>query len=399
MGEIGNIPEDFLKKGMPEEDFRQMVQLGNRSIAIMRDIKEKESHIPRSQLEETAKEVVYKIFMEEYHYDIKDAVDIEAHIVSEYSADLRHDVKQGMKNREISRFKRENEEDTELLSDIQKRDIVNALTAGFSLDFQENIINSESDLLPPQILRDYMEFYDNSQKTHKVAPEQYTEDVPMEQVMFEGKNKITLVGDKYKVEAWSTSLLILIHEVLKGLFETIAQASLVGKDTPEQKTKQAFMLNEITDSFRAESKSLKHGSQLSKAFKEFFANLENKLIRDGKIYAKNPHLLIYILDQFYVLPAEQFLALSEKIFQDNEAEKPYEFFSDMYMQLLQAEKGEEEAPETDDFLNRAIGTTPTAKPVNTPLKFNLDNILDKISKGGVESLSKEEKEFLDSKKI
>jgi len=405
--QIGNIPDEFLNKGKPAENFREMNRLGGRSIQLLRQIKEKESNLNKAELEQIAKDTVYNIFLNDYKYDIRDSIVIDAHIVSEYSRDLKQDVKPGLNKQGISRYKEEHAEDTELLDEIDKRDIVNALTQGFSLDFQEHIIMSTENILPQEIAQDYIEFLNKSKKTHDFAPSEMVENVEenFQYAQFEGKNSINYVGNhpvgNWHVNAFGTSLIILIHEILKGVFEILAIPSLKNyEQDPNQKAKQREALDMITDSFYREHFGLKHGSQLVSRFKAFISDLENNLIKQGKILQRNPNIVIYLLSSFYSEDAKVFLNVTESLFQAEAATKvSMDYFSEKYMEIYNSLK-EPQEEDQDDFITRMITSNKIKEePTKTTSNLDLDTILDKISKSGEGSLTSEEREYLSNRKI
>ena len=144
------IPKDFMKKageGKPTPSMGEFMQGGMESFRIINTVKEKESEYTDEQLKQIALDTVKKLFsgtkvidINEVNFDLKimplpDPRNIEP------ESDMKRGTVAGYNDEEFTQ--KRDEEDEEIKPEIDKRRIINALTQGFAMASQEDIIMSD----------------------------------------------------------------------------------------------------------------------------------------------------------------------------------------------------------------------------------------------------------------
>lgn len=388
------IPKEFMdkaKEGKPTPSQQEFMRAGMESFQIINDVKRKESRYSNEQLEQIALSTVKKLFANNKAINIDD-VNFDLEIkplpppphMDRPETSMKRGVKKGMNDED---FKEEREKETdENKSEIDKRRIINALTQGFAQASQEDIIMSDENELPSELFQDYFRLMKVTHNTHWTIPEELESDTDTKFKMYIplGRNEVIYNEESgtYTIKAEASILIVLIHEMIKGMYELLAMFGQVGK-TAEELEK----VYKLTDTLAMEDEGLKFGPEMIRELRTFYNNLEDKLIKNGKILQKND-ILALLLAKLYMLPAREFVSICEQLFSQDETKKPYDFFAKMYLESI--------GNETKDIQPEIKKESPRAKPVSNKAKIlNIDDILDKISATGYDSLSQEEKEFLD----
>ena len=188
-----------------------------------------------------------------------------------------------------------------------------------------------------------------------------------------GKEEIDLETDPPTIKARGLMFPILVHEVYKGVMEYISAHGL--PSDPEMADEVIGM----EDTLPAEVWDLRLGPVIWEKFTEvypdnFFDIEEQKRIKN------------YFYFKFVSLEAEEFLALAKEILSGSQSgkDKVKKMIDDIVKQLKQ-----------EDYEDATGEIETVAEPkTDTTTEFDMDTILDKINKTGMDSLTQAEKDFL-----
>jgi hypothetical protein len=188
-----------------------------------------------------------------------------------------------------------------------------------------------------------------------------------------GKEEIDLETDPPTIKARGLMFPILVHEVYKGVMEYISAHGL--PSDPEMADEVIGM----EDTLPAEVWDLRLGPVIWEKFTEvypdnFFDIEEQKRIKN------------YFYFKFVSLEAEEFLALAKEILSGSQSgkDKVKKMIDDIVKQLKQ-----------EDYEDATGEMETVAEPkTDTTTEFDMDTILDKINKTGMDSLTQAEKDFL-----
>ena len=190
-----------------------------------------------------------------------------------------------------------------------------------------------------------------------------------------GKEELDLETDPPTIKATGLMFPILVHELYKGVMEYVSAHGL--PSDPEMADEVIGM----EDTLPAEVWDLRLGPVIWEKFLEvypdnFFDMEEQKRIKN------------YFYFKFVSLEAEEFLKLAKEILSGSQQGKDQvkKMVDEIVKQLKQ-----------EDYED-ASGEVSTPPVVDTPTEeepqLDIDTILDKINKTGMDSLTKAEKDFL-----
>jgi hypothetical protein len=344
------IPKDFLNKAKEDKskpNMQDFMKSGMESFHTINDVKRKESKYSNEELIDIALKTVKKLFKNNKSFNIDD-VNFDLEILDQPSPELKQGTKAGLSDDDFTSKK--NQEEETVKNEIDKRRIINSLTQGFAMASQEGIILEEDNDLPSELFQDYFKLMKITHDTHWNIPDEIVDDTETSHEMAVplGRNflKYDDETEQYTVVAKGFILIVLIHEMVLGLYELIAMHGQTGK-SPEE-LKKVF---QFTDTMRIETEGLKYGPEMVKHLRTFYNNLENRLIKKGLIFEKQD-ILASLLATFYTYPAREFISICEKLFSLKEEEQPFEFFEKIYMNIIDSSKGngenEEEIQSQDD---------------------------------------------------
>jgi hypothetical protein len=194
-----------------------------------------------------------------------------------------------------------------------------------------------------------------------------------------GKEELDLETDPPTIKAKGLMFPILVHELYKGVMEYVSAHGL--PSDPD-------MAEEVIggeDTLPAEVWDLRLGPIIWEKFLEsypdnFFDIEEQKRIKN------------YFYYKFVKLEAEEFLNLAKDILSGSEKGKQQvkQMIDDIVKQLKK-EDYEDVSGESSDTPEIDIDLPPLPA---SPEELDMDTILDKINKSGMNSLTQEEKDFL-----
>jgi hypothetical protein len=348
------------------------------------EIKQKESEYTNDELEEMAIQTVNNL-MSKKGIDLSE-IDIDAKIIPiptnpREAEQIKRGTQAGFTEDEYKEKKEELPSDEQ--QEIDKRNIINALTQGFALASQEEILLSDDENLPSEIFEDYFKFMKVALDTHWQIPTEISDDASKLHNMAvpAGSNHIKHEKGRYKVYAEGVILLILVQEIIKGIYEIFSFHGLGDKSKEELKDMFKF-----TDTYKQEVEGMKYGPAMVRHIKEFYNDLENKLIKDGKINEKND-ILETILAMFYTYPADKFIEITAKLFGSDKSNQPFDEFEKLYLTAIDSDFAQKQ---NDEPVEQEV-------PKEQPKKeLNLDDIIDKAKDVGYDNLSPEEKAYIDN---
>jgi hypothetical protein len=190
-----------------------------------------------------------------------------------------------------------------------------------------------------------------------------------------GKEELDLETDPPTIKATGLMFPILVHELYKGVMEYVSAHGL--PSDPEMADEVIGM----EDTLPAEVWDLRLGPVIWEKFLEVYP--DNFFDIDEQKRIKN-----YFYYKFVSLEAEQFLTLAKEILSGSQKGKDQvKKMIDEIVNQLKQEDYEDASGETPT----QIDDTPQISDVE---ELDMDTILDKINKSGMDSLTKAEKDFL-----
>ncbi len=260
----------------------------------------------------------------------------------------------------------------------QKRRFINSLIQGSAkkAHYMYHLVNEKLNDINPDLVGLYSIVMSVNDLLYWVMPD-------MEGMMggggaesaMAGKEELDLETDPPTIKATGLMFPILVHELYKGVMEYISAHGL--PSDPEMADEVIGM----EDTLPAEVWDLRLGPIIWEKFLEvypdnFFDMEEQKRIKN------------YFYFKFVSLEAEEFLKLAKEILSGSQKGKDQvkKMVDDIVKQLKQ-EDYEDVSGETPT----PIDDTPPSPEVE---ELDMDTILDKINKTGMDSLTKAEKDFL-----
>ena len=260
----------------------------------------------------------------------------------------------------------------------QKRRFINSLIQGSAkkAHYMYHLVNEKLNDINPDLVGLYSIVMSVNDLMYWVMPdmEGMIGGGGAEQAMA-GKEELDLKTDPPTIKAKGLMFPILVHELYKGVMEYVSAHGLPSDPDMAQE------VIGMEDTLPAEVWDLRLGPVIWEKFLEvypddFFDSDEQKRIKN------------YFYFKFVSLEAEQFLSLAKEILSGSQKGKDQvkKMIDEIVNQLKQ-----------EDYED-ASGEEPT-QIANTPQKpsveeLDMDTILDKINKSGMDSLTKSEKDFL-----
>jgi hypothetical protein len=267
-------------------------------------------------------------------------------------------------------------------NEIFKRNIINTLTQGFAQNTRKDIICNADIKISDTKTATYLNLLTSEEKNKLLflkegAPYNVKDAwfvVKNFTPEYGGNSEISYIAEseKYKVTAQASNLILLIHEITKGIFEILA---LHGQTNAEKEDLE--FAYKVTDTFSEETFGLVYGEFFSEQLENVFNKTEQNLIDRKIIRNKILHAFPFILAEYYSLSAEKFLKISNRVFQTDDNQLPVNEFEDFYLNFLY----------TNKLINNDVYKTN---------RMNVDKILERISHYGMDFLTSDEKQFLEN---
>ena len=260
----------------------------------------------------------------------------------------------------------------------QKRRFINSLIQGSAkkAHYMYHLVNEKLNDINPDLVGLYSIVMSVNDLLYWVMPdmEGMIGGGGAEQAMA-GKEELDLETDPPTIKAKGLMFPILVHELYKGVMEYVSAHGLPSDPDMAQE------VIGMEDTLPAEVWDLRLGPVIWEKFLEvypdnFFDAEEQKRIKN------------YFYFKFVSLEAEQFLSLAKEILSGSQKGKDQvKKMIDEIVNQLKQEDYEDASGETTP----QIDSTPQTPSVE---ELDMDTILDKINKSGMDSLTKAEKDFL-----
>lgn len=260
----------------------------------------------------------------------------------------------------------------------QKRRFINSLIQGSAkkAHYMYHLVNEKLNDINPDLVGLYSIVMSVNDLMYWVMPdmEGMIGGGGAEQAMA-GKEELDLKTDPPTIKAKGLMFPILVHELYKGVMEYVSAHGLPSDPDMAQE------VIGMEDTLPAEVWDLRLGPVIWEKFLEvypddFFDSEEQKRIKN------------YFYFKFVSLEAEQFLSLAKEILSGSQKGKDQvKKMIDEIVNQLKQEDYEDASGETTP----QIDNTPQTPSVE---ELDMDTILDKINKSGMDSLTKSEKDFL-----
>tara|TARA_B110000444_G_scaffold260891_1_gene309765 strand:- start:583 stop:1905 length:1323 start_codon:yes stop_codon:yes gene_type:complete len=260
----------------------------------------------------------------------------------------------------------------------QKRRFINSLIQGSAkkAHYMYHLVNEKLNDINPDLVGLYSIVMSVNDLMYWVMPdmEGMIGGGGAEQAMA-GKEELDLETDPPTIKAKGLMFPILVHELYKGVMEYVSAHGLPSDPDMAQE------VIGMEDTLPAEVWDLRLGPVIWEKFLEvypddFFDADEQKRIKN------------YFYFKFVSLEAEQFLSLAKEILSGSQKGKDQvKKMIDEIVNQLKQEDYEDASGETTP----QIDNTPQLPDVE---ELDMDTILDKINKSGMDSLTKAEKDFL-----
>ncbi len=382
------IEDDFLRnlrRQFEPENLEGAMQDNTEILALLSSIRETESEMSEQDKTDKAMEIVKDIFKGK-GFDIT-KLEFKLDILNDQDLmDAKSDII-GISPEEFKEVKREVTRDKpKLKKEIDIRAIQNALTQGFASSIKDDFIMGDTEIEGISF-RDYYSLMDKTFNLYSKIPKEY-----MHQVLTESPalGRVELKWDedkkKYVIEAKGYTILILVHEMVKGILELIS----LHRD-PELDIEDEEKMMSLSGTQYMERDGLQYGPGMVNSFKEFFNQVEDNLIEQREIREKNPAMILNILSRFYQMEDNLFLRACKAIFSDT-PDKPYELFEEFYLDGMSGrgfdrgnEPGDDDDPSglDDDMLKDLLGGAginlnldPYNESNKYTLNFELYNLLE-----------------------
>jgi hypothetical protein len=194
-----------------------------------------------------------------------------------------------------------------------------------------------------------------------------------------GKEELDLKTDPPTIKAKGLMFPILVHELYKGVMEYVSAHGL--PSDPDMAEEVIGM----EDTLPAEVWDLRLGPIIWEKFLEVYP--DNFFDIDEQKRIKN-----YFYYKFVKLEAEEFLALAKEILSGTQKSKDtVKQMIDEIVTQLKDEDWEDASGETSEPIDMGIDLPPAPEQAE---ELDMDTILDKINRSGMDSLTREEKDFL-----
>ena len=342
-----------------------------------------------SQNKEQLEELAVKIVKEQLSIP-DDALQFDAKIVGMGEIDMS-----GMKGggeQEQQQQQNAEEEAAEEFEDFdiekEKRRFLNQLIQGASKKghYMFHLVEEDLNSIDSDLINLYGVMMSVNDLVYWIMPDETTMMMAQSGQGMAGKEEVDPDTDPPTVKAQGITFPVLVHELIKGVMEVLATQGL--PDDP----RQAQMVMDSEDTLVAEIWDLRLGPVIWEKFREAYPY---ELMEDDKLEVQN-----FLFSEFARMDAKELFRLSKNILAGNEEGK--EGLRDIVKGILEEMKNQNyEDSETDsDYESDVMTASPVDDTEPTPtrpsLELDMDNILDKIFSQGMDSLTREEKAFLQS---
>lgn len=380
--------------GLQQINMQGMMQL---QMLLMQSVQQ----ILRIEAEhkEELEELAVKIVKEEMAIP-DDALQFDAKIVGMGEIDM-----EGMQSGEDEPDEGEMDAEEEAFEEFedfdiekQKRRFLNQLIQGASKKghYLFHMVEEELNHINPNLINLYGIMMSINDLVYWIMPDQTTMMMAESGESIAGKEEIDPETDPPTVIARGITFPVLVHELIKGVMEVFATQGL-----PDDE-KQARKVMDSEDTLVGEVWDLRLGPVIWEKFRNAYPM---ELMQDDKTEIQN-----YLFAEFASMEAKDMFRLAKNILAGNDEgqEELERIVKDIINQISKEDYEETLPPDYDEGSDEG-GDEDVATiepeggdvlgsldiPQESPLEeMNVDDILDKIGKSGMTSLSKEELAFL-----
>lgn len=429
---------DKFKRTLPRPDLNRFGAMGAEANSLMKEIGGiEQQNFTDDELVQIAKDIVKKVIegtavlkkgekFEDFNFDIK---------FVRTPKDLDSDIDKAPKGEE------EPDDATDIKTAISKREIINALSQGFGITSQERMFDQDMDeildKINSELITKYFGFLRNSVDSYKYmdmdmfrmlmdqmqqqidAAEEEGNQPPSAQqmsgIVVPARMDVVQENGVWVIKVEAYCLILAVQEMVKGIFELISRHAFQEQDDETMKRVYAK-----TENWFNEAEGFIYGPMMVKIFKDFFRAVEDHLIEKGVITEYDDTMILNVLSCLYaqsIVPDEEFLKIFGEIFNkevnedmwpiervaelyemcldslgfasktQSQSEEDYDDYEDGYSSLPDGNIGYE--GEEEDEIQRIISRSASKEDVPS-----LDDLLDKISEFGMDSLTPQEKALL-----
>ncbi len=349
-----------------------------------------------SQHKEQLEDLAVKIVREEMAIP-PDAVQFDAKIVGMGEIDTEgmqgQSQEQQTPEQQMDAEEEAMEEFEEFDLEKQKRRFLNQLIQGASKKghYMFHLVEEELNNISPDLINLYGVMMSINDLVYWIMPDQTTMMMAQSGQSIAGKEEIDPETDPPTIKARGITFPVLVHELVKGTMELLATQGL--PDDPGM----AQRVIDSEDTLVAEVWDLRLGPVIWEKFREAYPH---DLLQDDKRIIQN-----YLFSEFANMDAKEMFALAKKILSGGKEGK--EELEKMVKGIISDLNKEEYEDATgdyddDDFNPTEVGGSETGNVLGTvdvPKSdenqgYDVDEILDKIGRGGMKSLTPEELQFL-----
>lgn len=411
------------KKSLPAPNQMQFQRMGMEAMQTMMEIgRIEEENFTNEQLETIAREIVEKIIngtaimkkgptFSDLEFDIE--------FVRTPESNLGGDVPKAPKGEE------DDAEDISL--EISKRELINSLTQGFALTNQSRMFDEDMqgavDEINSELLEKYFKFMRTSLESHKYMDTEFFKRMMqmMQEMQDQQQNQpeqqspgmvvparmhVIYKNGKPTIEVKAYCLILAIQEMIKGVFEVISHYGL------KYEKEKLERIQSKTENWFKEQQGFIYGPMLVNIFKEFYTEVETYLIKQGTISEYDQTMMYNVLRDLYdqdITPDQKFMDIFISIFNEDLDRDlwPIKEVAKIYEKALNTKDEENEylepiEPEEDEFDYATDADEPEEDELSKIQKQSsekegvptLNQLLDKISDYGYDSLSDEEQKLL-----
>lgn len=375
------IPQEYLnrlKSEFPDIDVNAAQQDSNEVLRLLAAIRQSEASLSDTEKKEKAIEIVKSIFSGK-GFDV-DKIKFNLHIVNDNDLmRIKNDVI-GKTPEEFKEIKDKiKDENPKLSKEIDIRSIQNALTQGFASAVKDDFVLGDSEIQGVSF-GDYYSLMNKMFNMYSKIPKELIHSALTNSPAV-GRVDLSWNEDtnKYEINAYGYTILILVHEMVKGIYELIS----FNRD-PKLSDEDDKKMMDVSGTQYMEREGLQYGPGLVNTFKEFFKEVEDRLLENRQIDSRHPTVMPNILARLYKLEDDLFLRICNSIFTDDQSiDKPYSLFEEYYMDAIEGRgfsRGSEDSPNgpdsplapTDDVLNdllRDAGISLNMDPSYENLKY------------------------------
>ena len=351
-----------------------------------------------SQHKEDLEELAVKIVREEMAIP-PDALQFDAKIVGMGEIDMSGMQGQSQEQQQQQQTPQQQmdaeEEAMEEFEDFdiekQKRRFLNQLIQGASKKghYMFHLVEEELNKISPDLINLYGVMMSINDLVYWIMPDQTTMMMAQSGQGMAGKEEVDPDTDPPTVKAQGITFPILVHELVKGVMEVLATQGL--PDDPNK----AQRVMDSEDTLVAEVWDLRLGPVIWEKFREAYPH---DLLQDDKREIQN-----YLFSEFASMEATDMFALAKKILSGgDEGREELERIVKEIISQLNEEAYEDATGDYEDDGDTAVAGSDTADVLGTldlpkpdsGQEYDVDDILDKIGRSGMASLTKGELQFL-----